>query len=301
MVSTSPSRSVSLQGRELPAAGAGIGGQPGEQQRLLGPMQGRPVGWPRRLPAAGRTPGSPARGPPVRASARRRAVGCASRPAGARPGSVRCRPTQRRPQHPHSRPTVGSGHPCDRQSAQAAASTFGVRSTARLSPTGSWARNPTTDRYPTTVDGRHPWSAHSHSRRSAASVMPGRVRPDDRTSSAFAAHRSLAACADSRSPCTVNDRYRDRPLTGSGPTATRTSHTPGRRCRIDPLPRASLMSATVRTTIDTPTGVSRGRRSALNGMVNGMRSCTKITRNSRNGCGATDLGSAPGGIRTPTF
>ena len=92
-------------------------------------------------------------------------------------------------------------------------------------------------------------------------MMPGRVRPEDRTSSAFAAHRSLAACADSRSPCTVNDRYRDRPLTGSGPTATRTSQTPGRRCRIDPLPRASLMSATVRTTIDPPTGVTRGQRS----------------------------------------
>ena len=56
------------------------------------------------------------------------------------------------------------------------------------------------DRYPATVDGRHPWSAHSHSRRSAARVMPGRVRPHDRTSSAFAAHRSLASCAHSRSP-----------------------------------------------------------------------------------------------------
>ena len=83
-------------------------------------------------------------------------------------------------------------------------------------------------------------------------MMPGRVRPEDRTSSAFAAHRSLAACADSRSPCTVTDRYLERPLTGSGPTATRTSQTPGRRCRIDPPPRVSLMSATVRTTIDTP-------------------------------------------------
>ena len=60
-------------------------------------------------------------------------------------------------------------------------------------------------------------------------VMPGRARPADRTNSAFAAHRSLAVCAASRSPCTVSDRYRDRPLTGSRPTATRTSHTPGRR------------------------------------------------------------------------
>ena len=33
-----------VQGRELAAAGAGISGQPGEQQRLLGPMQGHPIG-----------------------------------------------------------------------------------------------------------------------------------------------------------------------------------------------------------------------------------------------------------------
>ena len=32
-----------------------------------------------------------------------------------------------------------------------------------------------------------------------------------------------------------------------------------------------------------------------------MRSCSKITPNSRKGCGATDLGSAPGGIRTPNL
>ncbi len=141
----------------------------------------------------------------------------------------------------------------------------------------SWRRrdaraNPATDRYPATVDGRHPWSAHSHSRRRAVSVMPGRVPPDDRTSSAFAAHRSLAACAASRSPCTVNDRYRERPLTWSGPTSIRTAHTPGRRCRIDPPPRASLMSATAQTTIHT-------RHLGSTAGLNGMRSCTKITRN----------------------
>ncbi len=141
-------------------------------------------------------------------------------------------------------------------------------------------QEPATDRYPTTVDGRHPWSAHIHSPRSAASVMPGRVRPEDRTSSAFAAHRSLAACADSRSPCTVRDRYRDRPLTGSGPTATRTSHTP-----LTSLPHrpatARISHERNRTNHDRHADRSQqGSTAALNGMVNGMRSCTKITRNS---------------------
>jgi hypothetical protein len=74
-------------------------------------------------------------------------------------------------------------------------------------PTGSWVRNAATDRHPATVDGRQAWSAPSHSRSRAASVMPGRVRPEDHTTSAFAAHRCLASCADSRSPCTVRDRY----------------------------------------------------------------------------------------------
>ena len=57
--------------------------------------------------------------------------------------------------------------------------------------------------------------------------MPGLARPADRSSSALAADRSLAACAVARSPCTVTGRTRVRPLTESGLNATRTSHTPG--------------------------------------------------------------------------
>jgi len=107
--------------------------------------------------------------------------------------------------------------------------------------------------------------------------------------------------APTRSPCTVNDRYRDRPLTGSGPTATRTSHTPGRRCRIDPLPRASLMSSTVRTTIDTPTGVTRGRRPDSMGRIMGCDLVPRSPETAETAAVQTDLGSAPGGIRTPNL
>ena len=67
--------------------------------------------------------------------------------------------------------------------------------------------------------------------------MLGLARPVDLISSAAAAHRSLAACAASRSPRTVIERTRLRPLTGSGPRATRTSQTPGARRRREPPPR----------------------------------------------------------------
>ena len=130
--------------------------------------------------------------------------------------------------------------------------------------------------------------------------MPGLAQPADRSSSALAAHRSRAACAVSRSPCTVTERTRVRPLTGSGPKATRTSHTPGRRRRSDPPPRTHPMPHGT----DMPRRTAGASCSALTcvvGLVVGMRSCTEIIRNDRKSCGATDLGSAPGGIRTPNL
>lgn len=35
----------------------------------------------------------------------------------------------------------------------------------------------------------------------------------------------------------MNDRWTLRPSTGSNPTTTRISHTPGERSRIEPVPR----------------------------------------------------------------
>ena len=72
-------------------------------------------------------------------------------------------------------------------------------------------------------------------------MIPGRARPANRTTAASAAHRSRAASATSQSPWTVSERTRLRPLTGSAPNETRTSHTPDRRSRNDPPPRTGVM------------------------------------------------------------
>ena len=53
-------------------------------------------------------------------------------------------------------------------------------------------------------------------------MIPGRA-PRDRNSAASAAHRSRAVSATSLSLWTVSERTRLRPLTWSGPRATRTS------------------------------------------------------------------------------
>ncbi len=137
--------------------------------------------------------------------------------------------------------TVGSGEPSVRQAAHVAVITFGVRSTARRPLIRSPASDLATDRYPDTVEGRQSWSAANHSPSNRPMVMPGRDLPVDRTNSAFAAHRARAASATARLPRTVIDRYRDRPLTTSGPNATRTSQTPARRSRTEPLPRVFLI------------------------------------------------------------
>ena len=193
-------------------------------------------------------------------------------------------PPQRRPQHPHPRPHRRVRPPL--RSPVGAGGRQHLRGEVHRPPAsrpdpGSGTPPPTGTRPLSTVATRGRRTATPARRQ--ASVMPGRVRPDDRTSSAFAAHRSLAACADSRSPCTVTDRYRDRPLTGSGPTATRTSHTPGRRCRSDPPPRRISHERNRTNHASTaPTGRHAAVDGCVNGMVNGMRSCTKITRNDRN-------------------
>src|SRR5689334_22114042 len=80
--------------------------------------------------------------------------------------------------------------------------------------------------------------AATHRLSRSLTATPGAARRPARTVSAWAAHRPRAAWASSRSPCTVTDRTRLRPDTRSGPSAIRNSHTPGRRCRSDPEPRA---------------------------------------------------------------
>src|SRR5689334_17732723 len=80
--------------------------------------------------------------------------------------------------------------------------------------------------------------AATHRLSRSLTATPGAARRPARTVSAWAAHRPSAAWASSRSPCTVTDRTRLRPDTRSGPSAIRNSHTPARRCRSDPEPRA---------------------------------------------------------------
>jgi len=114
-------------------------------------------------------------------------------------------------------------------------------------------------------------------------VMPGRVRPDDRT--------------DWPTPPTPAPAR--GPVDGQGPVP-RTA--PDRvRAHCDPhyRHRGAVVAASTRfrahlswaqlyeTAIDTPPGFSRGRRSGS--MGDRMRSCIKIARNDRNGCGATAL------------
>jgi len=121
--------------------------------------------------------------------------------------------------------------------AVAAFITVGATSTARRVPRGSRCRKLATERYPLIVEGRQLWSASSQSVSRSDRVTPGLAWPLDLMSSAAAAQRSFAASASSRSPRTVMERTRLRPLTLSGPRAMRTSQTLGARRRNDPLPR----------------------------------------------------------------
>jgi len=100
---------------------------------------------------------------------------------------------------------------------------------ARRRPSGSATKKATTERYPATVEGRHPWSVPNHVCSNRARLTAGSERRATRTTVANAAHRANASAASAQSPRTVTDRCRQRPLTGSAPNATRTSHTPGRR------------------------------------------------------------------------
>lgn len=51
----------------------------------------------------------------------------------------------------------------------------------------------------------------------------------------------LGVSASALVPWKVTERWMVRPVTGSVPAATRISHTPGRRSRLVPVPRAAVM------------------------------------------------------------
>jgi hypothetical protein len=87
------------------------------------------------------------------------------------------------------------------------------------------------------VEGRQPCGALSQRVSRSPTVIPGAARRPARTVCAVAAQRASAAVASSRSPWTVRERTRLRPDTSCGPSATRSSHVPGRRSRSDPAPR----------------------------------------------------------------
>jgi hypothetical protein len=112
--------------------------------------------------------------------------------------------------------------------------------------------------------------------------LPGRLR---RLAVPVHSHRPV--------PRTATDRVR----------TDRDPHLPHPRTSLPQRPATTRIShERNRTNHDRPADRRhQGSTVALNGTVDGMRSCTKITPNSRNCCGATDLGSAPGGIRTPNL
>jgi hypothetical protein len=237
-----------LQRGEFAAAGAGVGRQPGKQQDLFGLVQAR---------RGRRTPYR--RG-------RHIAFGPDQDGADRLHRRVQPDPGLRRAAHPVQRVAVqdslGVGPAERRAEAAQPARHRGLRPT-RLPPRragsphhhrarlqGPAAGDPIVSQKPhdravpadgggpPTVIGVQPGGEQFSHRQARAQAEPG-PQP-----SACSAHRRLASSATVSSPWTVTDRRRLTPLTGSGPSATRTSHTPGRRCRSDPAPRALRITDT---------------------------------------------------------
>jgi hypothetical protein len=93
-----------------------------------------------------------------------------------------------------------------------------------------------------------------------------------------------------------------RPLTRSGPRATRTSHTPGRRSRSEPAPRVHVMAqARGRRLPQNDVDQCPGSGESLVGIVVGMRSWTSGIELGRFHYPATISEGAPEGIRTPNL
>jgi hypothetical protein len=136
--------------------------------------------------------------------------------------------------------TVATDAPACCQRRIAARTSAGVRLTSRRRASSSAISARTGGRWLTTVVGFHKWGASKNLsiNSEAARLNVGvekftRIRPKSATNSA------RRRWARARSPRTVNERCTLLPRTGSNPTTTRTSHTPGLRSRIEPLPLAA--------------------------------------------------------------
>jgi hypothetical protein len=134
--------------------------------------------------------------------------------------------------------TTATDAPAAVHEAMAARTTPGVSVATRRWAKRSAPRALPFERAEIHVAGRQSWWAASHRSRSSPMVRDGAARRTARRS----AHSSASSCrrssACSRSPWKAKERWTVRPDTGSMPTATRISHTPGRRSRSDPLPHA---------------------------------------------------------------
>ncbi len=166
--------------------------------------------------------------------------------------------------------TVGTDSPASCHRHIAAQTSPAVNVTMRRRPKSSAIRARTTWRCDLTVAGFHRCGASKKRSISSATVSRAasvvkftRLTPKSATSS------WRRRCAASSSPWTVNERCTLWRPTGSKPTTTRISHTPGRRWRSDPCPRlarpdstpSSLQLAAIPTVIGFLIGMPLGETS----------------------------------------
>src|SRR5664279_1526069 len=130
--------------------------------------------------------------------------------------------------------------------------------------------------------------------------MPGLARPADRTNSALAAHRSRAASAVSRSPCTVTERTRVRPLTGTGPTRPALPTHRGaavaatRHLETHPMPHDTNMPS-------TGAGPSCSALTCVVGWSLGCDLASRSPEATKNTAVQRIWGARPEGFEPPTF
>ena len=82
-------------------------------------------------------------------------------------------------------------------------------------------------------------------------MISGAARAAPRRSAYSPASSRRYFSASSAVPLNAIDRCSVRPVTGSVPAATRISHTPGRRCRSDPVPFGATIDTNVGTDVGT--------------------------------------------------
>jgi hypothetical protein len=85
----------------------------------------------------------------------------------------------------------------------------------------------------------HRWGASKNRSNSSPTLRAASVEKFTRVTPKSATNSARCRSARARSPRTVNERCTLRRWTGSNPTTTRTSQTPGLRSRTEPLPIAA--------------------------------------------------------------